>query len=315
MKNKMGRREFFEQGAKLGVSAAIAGSSILSKDAVVRASAAEDIGITVVTGQDYGKAATKAVELLGGMQEFVPKNTKVALLANVQRSFPGTFTKPEILQSVIRMCKESGAKEINCISLLPEKNWEETGLAEIIRTEKVNLKLFSSRDASRFTQVEVPKGRVLKNAEIMKEFFNNDLLINLPITKDHAGNKFTGTLKNLMGLNSSRSNRTFHKDDWTTNKDSIAFLDQCIADLNTIIEPALCVVDATEFITTNGPMGPGKLSKPQKVVAGIDRIAVDAYCTGLFGLKPTDIVMINRGYEHKLGEIDLSKVNVREVVT
>ena len=147
----------------------------------------------------------------------------------------------------------------------------------------------------------------------MKVFFDYDVFIDLPITKDHAGNKFTGTLKNLMGLNSPQNNRTFHKKEWKTDIDAITHLDQCIADLNTVIFPDLCIVDATEFITTNGPFGPGELIKPQKVVAGTDRVAIDAYCSTLWGLKGTDIIHIGKAYEHKLGEINLGKVKIEEL--
>ena len=182
-----------------------------------------------------------------------------------------------------------------------------------VEEEGANLKLVDMNDESLFKPMAVPKGKVLKEARVMSELFNNDVFINIPITKDHAGNKFTGTMKNLMGLSSRKTNRTFHKEDWKTNISSIEHLDQCIADLNTIIKPNLCIVDATEFITTNGPMGPGKLLKPQKIVAGVDRVAVDAYCTTLWGLEAKDIIMINRGYEHKLGEIDLKKVRIKEI--
>ena len=82
----------------------------------------------------------------------------------------------------------------------------------------------------------------------------------MPITKDHAGNKFTGALKNLMGLNSPGNDRTFHKPNWKTDPDDIAHLDQCIVDLNQVVKPALNIVDATEFIVSNGPFGPGRSS-------------------------------------------------------
>jgi uncharacterized protein (DUF362 family) len=134
----------------------------------------------------------------------------------------------------------------------------------------------------------------------------------MPITKDHAGNKFTGTMKNLMGLNSPVSNRTFHRPNWKTDPNDVAHLEQSIVDLNKAVKPALNVVDATEFITTNGPFGPGELLKPQKVVAGTDRVAVDAYCAGLWGLKPEEIVQIKRASEQGIGEIDLTKVFVKE---
>ena len=51
---------------------------------------------------------------------------------------------------------------------------------------------------------------------------------------------------------------------------------------------------------------------PGKVVAGTDRVAVDAYCASLWGLDPKDIVQIRRGAEQGLGRIDLDKVVVRE---
>jgi uncharacterized protein (DUF362 family) len=161
--------------------------------------------------------------------------------------------------------------------------------------------------------VKIPNGKALKEARIMREFYKNDVFINMPITKDHAGNKFTGTMKNYMGLNYRTNNRTFHKEGWRTVASDIEFLDLCIADLNTIIKPTLNIVDATELIITNGPMGPGKVIKPQKVVAGLDRVAVDSYCCTLWGLKAEDIYMIKAGFAHGLGQMDLSKVKIKEV--
>ena len=104
-----------------------------------------------------------------------------------------------------------------------------------------------------------------------------------------------------------------HKEDWDTNIESIKFLDQCIADLNTVIKPDLCIVDSTEFIITNGPFGPGKLHKPQKVVAGTDRVALDSYCCTLWGLDPQDVFAIEMAAEHGLGEMNLKKATIKEI--
>lgn len=66
------------------------------------------------------------------------------------------------------------------------------------------------------------------------------------------------------------------------------------------------------FIITNGPFGPGELHKPQKVVAGTDRVAVDAYCSTLWELNPKDIHMINMAYDQGIGEKDIKKVKIVE---
>jgi uncharacterized protein (DUF362 family) len=246
------------------------------------------------------------------MEKFIEENSRIALLANPQRNNPGAYTNPEVLRAVIRMCKTTGVKEISCISWLREKNWDNTGLKKVVEEEEIALKITDLKDESLFNPIAVSKGKELKEARIIQTLNDYDGFITIPITKDHAGNKFTGTLKNMMGLNSPVNNRTFHKKDWDTNPDSIAFLDQCIADLNTVLKPILCVVDATEFIISNGPFGPGKLHKPQKVVAGTDRVAIDAYCSTLWGLNPKDIHMINMAYDLGVGEKDITKVKILE---
>ncbi|UCC38197.1 MAG: DUF362 domain-containing protein [Candidatus Aminicenantes bacterium] len=313
MTKKIGRRDFIKKSAKISLSTALGSSVFYQLIGHSGCAPGEKVDMAVVAGSDYTKSTIKAVEILGGIEKFVPKNSKVAILPNTQSRHPGSYTKPEIVRTVIRMCKEAGAAEVNCLSWLTRKHWESTGLAQAVEEEGANLKLIDNSDESLFKTIPIPNGKELKEAQIMKELYTNDVFINMPITKDHAGNKFTGTMKNLMGLNYRMNNRSFHKEDWATNQNSIEFLDQCIADLNTVVEPTLCIVDATEFITTNGPFGPGKLIKPQKIVAGVDRVAADAYCTTLWGLEAKDIVMINRGYEHKLGEIDLAKVKIKEI--
>ena len=310
MDKGLGRRKFLKDGLFFGVVSAAGvrglGASGLFKQSLTTK---DPSLLAVITGPDYGKNALKAVEVLGGMKKFVAKGAKVALLPNSQSHHPGTFTSPEILKSVIRMCREAGASEINCLSWLNEKNWDASGLGQAIRDEGAKLILVERKEEN-FRSVPIPKGIALKEAFIMKELSRHDVLIDIPITKDHAGNRFTGTLKNLMGLNSPTSNNTFHKDEKDVS--AIEFLDQCIADLNTVITPQLCIVDATEYIITNGPFGPGEIQKSQTVVAGTDRVAIDGYCTTLRGMKPGDIIMIRKAYEHGLGEIDLSKVKISE---
>ncbi|MEN6560062.1 MAG: DUF362 domain-containing protein [Acidobacteriota bacterium] len=305
MSRTIGRREFFKAGAGL----ALALGKPLGALAAGGGRTAPVVG--VAAGDDFGKAAAKAVDLLGGIGKFVPKGAKVALLPNVQSRHPGSFTKPEILREVIRLCRRAGAAEVDCLSWQTVKQWDDAGLKAVLDAEGAGLKIFG-KDESLFNPVPVPGGVALKEARILAVLYDHDVLINMPIAKDHAGNKFTGTMKNLMGLNSPGCNRTFHKPNWKTDPDDIAHLDQCIVDLNKAVKPALNIVDATEFIVTNGPFGPGEMIKPHKVVAGADRVAVDAYCASLWGLKPADIVHIRRGAEQGLGRIEPGKKGIRE---
>jgi uncharacterized protein (DUF362 family) len=316
MDQKLNRRDFLKRSAGTGAAALIVGGGLAwprNGDGLSHPAVPEFPDVAVVQGQNSLVNTRKVVDLLGGIARFVPNGARVAILPNSQSAHPGTFTKPDIVRAVIRMCKGAGAREINCLSWLPEKFWTATGLAGVLKEEGAALKIVDLKAEALYRPVALPKGKILREAMIMNELFENDCLINLPITKDHAGNKFTGAMKNLMGLNFAAVNRTFHSGDFKTNPDDIDRLDQCIADLNLAVKPVLAIVDATEFITTNGPFGPGEMAAPWKIVAGVDRIAVDSYCASLRGFKGQDILMIKKGYEHGLGEMDLEKVSIQEI--
>ncbi len=312
MARKIGRREFIRSGAALG-AAVVVGGKLFGKWTGNPPSGESGPSVFVVKGTDSAAMTAKAVELAGGLGAYVPKGAKVALLPNVQSRHPGTFTKPEILRAVLRMCRQAGAAEIACLSWLGPTNWDGTGLARVIEEEGAALRLIPREDEN-FKSVPIPGAVALPEARIMNALFEYDLWINMPITKDHAGNKFTGTMKNLMGLNAPSSNRAqFHKPNWTTDPADIAHLEYCIVDLNFAVRPALNIVDATEIIRTNGPMGPGELINPGRIVAGVDRVAVDAYCATLLGFQGAEITAIKHASERKLGEIDLRKAGVLEV--
>ena len=111
MDRKFDRREFLKKGAETGAAALLAGGFAWPPAGAGRSGSAvpELPDVAVVQGQDYLANALKAVDLVGGMSRFVPKNAKVAILPNSQGAHPGTFTKPEIVRAVIRMCKAAGA--------------------------------------------------------------------------------------------------------------------------------------------------------------------------------------------------------------
>jgi uncharacterized protein (DUF362 family) len=313
MKIKLNRRSFIKGSAAAGL-ALVVGKFNRKRTAFAQETVAVKVEkkISIVKSDDYSAATFKAVEQFGGIGRFVAKGAKVALLPNAQRNNPGTFTKPEIVRAVIKMCKDAGASEVNVISYLQLDRWKAAGLEQAIIEAGGKLLLTELKDEAQFKTLAIPKGIALKEAKIMNEYFNHDVFINIPITKDHMGNRFTGTMKNMMGLNFYKSNRSFHTGLYESKPDDINHLDQCIADLNTVIKPHLCVVDATEFITTNGPFGPGEIIKPKKVICGTDRVAIDAYCCGLWGLKPQEIIMIKKAAEHGIGEMDLSKIELME---
>lgn len=305
----MNRREFIRQSAVIGASSVIGVSSLFGNTANSLFHN-EKIDIAAVQGDDYFNNTIKAVDLLGGMKKFVTKQSKVGLIINSPWRNHGTYTNPTIALAVLKMCLGTEAKEIISVEGASQAYWERSDLAKRFSEQIQGLK-----SPGEYVKVDIPKGKKLKEAEMTKTLLECDVLIDLPISKDHLGTRFTGSMKNLMGATYGTTNRFFHFGSGAKQVyDDVEHLSQCIADLNLVRNPDLCISDATEFITTNGPAGPGEMAKPKKVVAGTDRVAVDAYTSTLLGRQPQNILMIKMAYEHGLGEMDLSKLQLKEVV-
>jgi uncharacterized protein (DUF362 family) len=301
------RREFLRCSACFGALAAAGASAVPRLAAAAATAGAADLAI--VEGADYFKSTLKAVELLGGMKRFVAPGASVGLLINAPRWWtkPGSFTSPEVSLAAVKLCADAGAREIVCINDPAGGYWQRTPRARDCAKELALVK----SNPGEWKEVDIPKGRSLKKAEVNQVLLECDVFINLPIAKNHEGTGFTGCLKNLMGACNHHTDHFFHSGSGSGGGYAdVAFLSQCIADVNLVRKPDLCLCDATEFLLTNGPAGPGEIRQARQVVAGTDCVAVDAYCSTLLGLRPAQVLMIVMAYKHGLGQIDWTKLAV-----
>jgi uncharacterized protein (DUF362 family) len=310
---KISRRSFFKKGLAIG-AVSMCGGGMLSpfpRTAPGVVHAAKPVDLSIARGRNYFKSTIKAVEQLGGMRKVVSRDSRVGLLVNSPFKNYGAYVNPEITLAVVKMCFEAGAKEIWCLKEPSGGYWQRSKLADEYAEEIKSLKE-GWEDTVDF---QIPQAVSLKEATVRKKLLECDLFINVAISKNHSGTHFSCLLKNMMGTSTFGTNLGMHyggKKGLSWYPD-IPFLSQCIADLNLIRKPDLCIVDSTEFLMTNGPYGPGELMKAQKVLAGTDRVLMDAYCSTLLNLKPENVVMIQKAAAHNLGSLDLKKANIVEV--
>ena len=191
-----------------------------------------------------------------------------------------------------------------------KKAEQERGIAQVPTLSTVH----EVAPGPRIRQWIIPGGLVLKDARITKDLWECDVFINISITKHHEGVRYSGALKNMMGLCPFTTNSYFH---WGTLKlgwyADVDHLSQCIADLNLIKKPDLCISDATSFITENGPYGPGRLGGAETVVASMNRVSLDAFCCRFLGLQPEDVLMIRKASLHGLGEMNLDRIIIKSL--
>ena len=309
MNRGMKRRDFMKSGAILG-TAALSGGLVDVRRA--NAQRPEMPDLAVVTGADSLLAVNKGLEALGGIKKFVRAGSSVGLLINAPTWWkrPGSYTHPELVLAVVLASLEAGAKEIRYLIDPAPDFWKRTPLAAKYEKEIGAVKKCSGN----YVGTAVARNKALKKTNVVREFLDCDVFVNLPIIKHHVGVGMSCNLKNLMGVNDNPSNQFFHAGSGAKGEyDDIPFLAQCVADLNTLRRPDLCVADATEFLLTNGPQGPGELGKLGKVILGTDPVAVDAYGAPLVNLKASDVLMITKSVEWGLGRMDVAKLAVREI--
>ena len=311
MSQAMKRREFMRASAVLGTAALAGGLRGQRRpDPGARRVASPDLA--VVTGPNPFLAVNKGLEALGGMKAFVPAGSKVGLLVNAPSWWkrPGSHTHPDLTLAVVLAALGAGAKEIHYLIDPLADYWKRSTHAAKYGTEIGAIRKCSGN----YVEKEVAKGRALKKTSVVKEFLDCDVFVNLPIIKHHVGVGMSSNLKNLMGVNTNASNQFFHNGSGAKGEyDDIPFLAQCVADLNTLRKPDLCVADATEFLLTNGPAGPGELRKLNKVIVGADPVAVDAYGAPFVNLKAADVLMITKSVEAGIGRMDVEKLIVEQL--
>lgn len=308
---KLDRRQFLSAFAGLGATFAIGGCA--SKDESVSAAAPapraarfDEKTIAVASGKDPAKLTRRAVEALGGMKKLVKKGDFVVVKPNIAWNQPAEVcatTNPQVVAEIVKMCKEAGAGRVMVIDHIIDKPAEMVlGLSGIQDAcEKAGAEVASAQNESDYRTIEIPKGKAMKSDTCIKDVLKADVFINVPIGKVHGMTKLTLGLKNLMGCNWDRQA-------WHQNE-----LDQCIADYATAIRPDLTILDANRILLTGGPKGPGKTKDVGQVIAGVDPVAVDAYGTTLFGMKPDEIDHIRLAHGMGLGQMDLAKVKIKNV--
>lgn len=258
---------------------------------------------------DPAAATRKAIEGLGGMSRFVQKGQRVVLKPNMSfTSGPdrASNTHPAVVFTVAQMCLEAGAGRVMIVDhplQSPELCLRRAGVAEACKGLKnTHVQMFT--DQKFYREVKVPKGRVLDRVEVLKDVLESDVLIALPQAKSHSNTGVSMGIKGSMGLIWDRW--SFH---------SKYNINEALADLATVIRPALTVLDATRALTTGGPGGPGEVVRPNLVIAGTDPVAIDSFGVGVapwYGqrFKGRQVEHLLAASQRGLGQIDVDALRI-----
>ena len=249
----------------------------------------------------------QALAALGGMPRFVQPGTRVVIKPNICVAYHtyeyAATTNPWVVGALVHLAFEAGAKSVQVMDYpfggSASEAYTRSGIQEQVQAaggEMVPMPGF------KFVQVDLPQAKDLKQAKAFKDALQADVLIDVPIAKHHGLARLTLGMKNLMGLVQDRG--AIHHN-----------LGQRIADLASLFQPDLTVIDAVRVLMANGPTG-GDLNDVKQldtVIASPDIVAADSYAATLFGLRPDEIAYIPAAAAMGLGRSDLVNLKIEEI--
>ncbi len=268
----------------------------------------EEYDLAVISGEPVA-ATRKALEAMGGISRFVKKGQRVLIKPNMSFSRTPDFsatTHPLVIAAVAQACVEVGAQQVLVLDHTLQRAelcLERTGIHDACKNIS-GVHVLALQERKFFNEIKIPQGKVLERAEVIKEFLDSQVLINIPVAKSHSATGVSLGLKGLMGMIWDRE--SFH---------SRYNINQAIADLATVIKPQLTILDATRALASGGPGGPGEVKKPNLIIAGIDPVAVDSYGVTVVpwygqNFKGRQVEHLLMAHQRGLGKIDVDQLKV-----
>jgi len=266
--------------------------------------------VAVAKGKDYAALVSKVLEPLGGMKAFVKKDARVVVKPNIgwdRKPEQAADTHPDVVKAIVKLALDAGAKQVLVFDRPvneARRTYASSGIQAAVEGLKDDRAQCVFIDNKKFVPVDIKDAKSINKFDFYKDAMETDCdcYINVPIAKHHSLSKLTLGLKNVMGVIGGNRGE-IHKQ-----------IHQRVADLNLVIRPKLTIMDATRILLRNGPTG-GKIEDVKvldTLAASADIVAVDAYATTLFEMKPEDVGATVAANKLGLGEIDLSKVKVVE---
>lgn len=307
------RRDFVVRSAKAGLAvAAVAGAGVALHDPRgpsgrerAQTVALPDFSVpgmgrklSIMTGTDRVKTVQRALQALGGIEQFIKPGDRVVLKVNAAFASPPALaatTHPDLVAAVTRLCLAAGAASVvvtdNPIND-PGSCFALTGIAKAAEAAGARLVL---PQPSAFKPTTVTGGRLIKDWPLLFEPLRGATrLIGLAPVKDHHRSGASLSMKNWYGLLGGRRN-IFHQD-----------IHSIMLELAMLVRPTLVILDGTFTMVTNGPTGGSfeDLKPTNTMIAGTDQVAADTFGATLLGKTPETLPFLAKAAAAGLGTVD-----------
>ncbi|MCL2017227.1 MAG: DUF362 domain-containing protein [Alphaproteobacteria bacterium] len=249
----------------------------------------------------------KGIEEFGGMKAFIKPGQKVIIKPNASFDSAPEYsanTNPILVGEIVRQALAAGASEVSVFDHTLNdwrSSYKNSGIEDAVR--KAGGRMLPANEENLYEKISNHKAKRLKETALFKPLLDADVIINVPVLKNHGGAKMTCAIKNLMGYIWDR--RYLHSND----------LNQCIAELPLYIKPTLTIVDAYRVMLSNGPRGTGlsdvELIKYQLISP--DMVALDSIAAQIMKYNLDEVSYIKIAEDLGFGTSDIKKLNIKRI--
>ena len=290
------------------------------------------------TGGGVEAAVRQAVVQAGGLAGVIAPGDVVVVKPNLVMDAPassGMVTDPAVTRAVVRLAREAGAAQViiaegtaqyrqgdaNRDRFCTQAAFRVAGydadgdlVDDVTGAPLIDLNDSGGTDVAdpaKVTQVIVPMGLIRNEYWLPNVVLNADVLISVPVLKNHYNAGVTLGMKNLIGLLPSD---LYHGPGNVYGKHSLSHspveLDRHIVDVSLARRPDFVVVDGQRGMI-DGPVGSQIIDPPMGLIlTGRDVVAVDTVGALVMGYNPCAIPYLNLGAQSGLGTTDTSHIQV-----
>ena len=232
--------------------------------------------VAVIKTSNRAEGVVRAIELLelpsfGGRTVFLKPNF------NSADATPGS-THPDTLRALIEQLRSRGAGPITVGDRSGMGNTREVmetkDIFTLAKDAHIDAVVLDEQPGTAWTAMTVPGMHWSRGFSLPNVVLGAGAIVQTCCLKTHRyGGHFTLSLKNSVGLVAKK----VPGDSYNYMQELHGTPDQrrMIAEVNAAYAPALVVMDGVEAFVTGGPDS-GSTVRPEVMVAGVDRVAVDA---------------------------------------
>ena len=232
--------------------------------------------VAFVKTSDRAEGVRIALDLLG-MNPVAGKRIFLKPNFNSADPPPGS-THPDMLIALVKALQDMGAEQITVGDRSgmgdTRRVMQQIGVFELAETLGFDIIVFDELGPENWAMIQLPGAHWREGFPFARPCLEAEALVQTCCLKTHRyGGHFTMSLKNSVGMVAKRDLQDGH--DYMQELHASPHQRRMIAEINTAYEPALIVLDGLEAFISGGP-DKGERVSPQVILAGTDRIAIDA---------------------------------------